>query len=172
MPSILGNLRTGSKERKELVAAELRAQGAQIRGHVERIHDPIARAYLIAFYLPRPMEERLEGGGRAFIDRFGQERNEVEQQLAVWLMVQQGTGAHRTRGYREIVAQYCLGNRLLDRIRRLSRQPMGIDRIAKLLKMRTSEATKRREECRLLLADLEKRAHALADEKLYTAGII
>jgi hypothetical protein len=172
MPSILGNLRMGSKARRELLAQELRAQGAQIRGYVETIDDPVCRAYLIAYYLPKPMEERIEGGGKAFIDRFAAERSVVEQQVAVWLCAQQGTGVHRIRGYREIVAQYCLGQRLIERIRRLTRMPMGQDRVAKLLKMRKEEAAQRWDDCRRTLADLDKRAHALADEKLFSAGLL
>lgn len=186
--SVLGDLQRQflSKGRRELALIELRAQAGIIRGMVEKLEDPIARAYLIAYYTPKPMEERPGGGrmvvsgGRAtfipanaeFVDRFRKERETAVHTLAVWLESLQGTGVHRVRGYQEIVAHYCLGQRLLDRVRRLTRKEMGIEQIAKLMKMRKEDAIARREQCIKLLLDLEKRAHALIDAELSTAGLI
>jgi hypothetical protein len=172
MPSILGDLRGPTKVKRELAILELRAQGAQIRAYIDAFEDPITKAYLIAFYLPHPMEERMQGGGIEFVDRFGSERDGPEQALAMWLLAQQGTGVHRIRGYREIVAQHCLGDRMIGRIRLLTGRSMGIDRIQGLLKMDRNKVGQRREECIRLLLDLAVRAHYQADNRLYEAGLI
>lgn len=172
MPSVLGDLRGPTKAKRDLAILELRAQGAQIRGMVENLEDPIARAYLVAFYMPKPMEERQQGGGIAFIDRFRAQREPSVQVLAQWLLAQQGTGPHRIRGYIEIVSQYCLGDRMIDRMRQVSNLSFGIDRVAKALKMRTSDAGAKREDCIRMLRDLDTRAHSIADAVLYEAGLV
>lgn len=172
IPSIMGDLRGPTKAKRELAILELRAQGAQIRMMIEALENPIAAAYLVAYYLPKPVERKLAGGGRDFIDQFSREREQPIQRLAVWLEAQQGTGVHRIRGYREIVAQYCLGDRMIDRMRALTGRSFGIDRIAKALKMRTSDAAARRDGCIGMLKDLDNAAHASADDRLYDAGLI
>jgi hypothetical protein len=159
VPSILGHLRSVSRARPELTRLELRAQAAQIRRVVETIDDPIAAAYLKAIYLPKPMKERQMGGGVAFVDYFGAERKEAVHTLARWLLAQQGTGVHRIRGYIEIVSEYCLGG-----------STMRI--IARYLKIDNNRAKQVRDDCRTALKDLDKRAHAFADDRLARAGLI
>lgn len=159
VPSILGNLRSGSRQRPELTRLELRAQAAQIRGIVEAVDHPVARAYLIAIYLPKPMKERKAGGGIEFVDYFAQERRQAVHQVAWWLMGQQGTGVHRIRGYIEIVSEYCLGGSTMRAV-------------ARLLKIDNNRAKAVRDNCRAALRDLDKLAHALADDRLARAGII
>lgn len=172
MASVLGNLREGTRARRDLMALELRAQGAQIRGMVETLDDPVSKCYLIAYYLPHPMEERQPGGGIEFVDRFAAQREAAESAVAWWLLKSQGTGIHRIRGYREIVAQYFLGDKMIERIRRLGGRDMGLDRIRALMKMDRNKVAAKREECVKQLKDLDKRAHQLAENRLIEARLI
>ena len=160
VPSVLGDLRTGSKPKRDLERLELRAQAAAIRGMVEKLSNPAAVAYLVALYLPKPQVLK-QAGGKApeYIDAFLEERKRHIYALAWWLLGQQGTGQHRIRGYQEIVSQYMLGGKSLDRVRAL-------------LKMDMNKVSEKRKECEELLKDLDKLAHALIDERLVTSRII
>lgn len=171
-PSVLGDLRTASKPKRELMLMELRAQGAQIRGWIETLADPLAKSYLIAYYLPKPMEERQPGGGIEFVDRFSEVRNQHEQAVAWWLLGAQMTGQHRIRGYREICAQYFLGDKMLERMHRLSGVDFTHERLRKLMKMDSNKVAEKRRSCIEMLKDEDRRAHAIADDRLVTAGLI
>lgn len=170
--SVLGDLNVGSKPKREFAVLELRAQGAQIRGWVESLADPLAKAYLIAYYLPKPMEERQPGGGIEFVDRFSQIRDENERAVAWWLLQHQMSGVHRIKGYREICAQYFLGDKMLDRMHRLSGVDFTHERLRKALKMDSNKVAEKRKLCIEMLKDEDRRAHAIADDRLVTAGLI
>jgi hypothetical protein len=171
--SAIGHLREGSRAKKDLERNELRAQAAVIRGIVEKLDNPGAVAYLIAYYLPKPELERQAGAQEpVFVDRFGEERKRHVHALAWWLLGQQGSGQHRIRGYQEIVSQYMglmvtttagagprLGGKSLDRIRAL-------------LKMDMNQVGEKRHRCEDALKDLHTRAHTILDARLVELGII
>lgn len=165
-PSLLGGLRTGSKPERELERLELRGQAALIRGHVERLVEGPARAYLIAFYLPKPTLERPEavrkskGVRRMLVDHFPRERAEAIKVLGMWMVAQRGTGVHKVRAFQEVAAQYFF------------RQGESLDRIRDFLGVRRGDVPAFRNECYTLLRDLDVRAHALADNALFEAGIL
>jgi hypothetical protein len=175
VPCVLGNLRTGSRPRAELNRLDLRAQAAQIRGIVESIavENPVAAAYLAAFYLPKPLKERQAGGGITFVDYFGAERKKAIEAVAKWLMVQgEGSRVYHIRGYIHIVSDYCLGPKIMRVIRRYGEGYGSIDTLARLLKIDNNAVGEVRATCREALADLDRLAHYLADDRLARAGLI
>ena len=101
--------RGGSRPRGELTPLELRGQAALIRQMVEQLADPLARSYLVAYFLPKPIVQRVPGGGTECVDLFADMRERPIHDVAWWLMGTAGTGQRRIRGYQELVAQHCLG---------------------------------------------------------------
>lgn len=147
-----------------LNAGEMRAQAAQIRGHVESLDNPVARAYLIALYLPKPGLERQPGKKIECVDYFAEDRHKNIVLVANWLIAQQGTGVHHTRHFVDIVAEWTLGGMTILHLKRFPSVRRLVAAMAKI----TGE---KRDQCRVQLAELDVRAHALIDDRLYSTGL-
>lgn len=159
VPSIFGFMLSPQPAKSDLTKLEIRAQAALIRAEVDRLDDPVSRCFLIAFYLPKPSEERQAGGGLVLIDRWGEERRLGVHGVAWWLMGQAGTGTHRIRGYRELVTQFCLGRPSSRRLR-------------EMFKLDANVVRDKRDDCHRKLEELRVRALAQFDARLVDRGII
>jgi hypothetical protein len=155
----IAQMRTKSRPRGELTPLELRGQAALIRKVVEELGDPLARSYLVAYYLPKPVVRRVPGGGTECVDLYADLRERPIHDVAWWLMGQSGTGMKRFRGYQEIVAQHCLGIR-------------NIQRLERLLKTRYETAIKQNGECQKVLLDLRGRATTMMQGRLEELGYV
>lgn len=159
VPSVFGSMLSPSRAKSDMTKLDLRAQAALIRAEVDRLGDPTSRCFLVAYYLPKPIEERQAGGGLLLVDRWGPERHEAVHAVSWWLMGQSGTGVHRIRGYREVVTQYCLERHSVRRLR-------------EMFKLDANKIGAKRDDCHKKLDDLRVRAVAQMDARLVERGIV
>lgn len=152
--------RSSAGPRYDLSRLEQAAQAAVIRMEVDRMENPQAKSLLWALYIPRPQLERQAGGGpRQMVDRFPDIRQFHIYNVAWWLMGTEGTGLHRIRGYRELVAQFTTSEESIDRLRAL-------------LQTSPARATDTRKRCYEKLDGLHKLALLLLEDRLVTAGLV
>lgn len=144
---------------RELSKLELRAQAALLRAQAASLADPVAKCWIVAYYLPKPVEEAQPGGRFERVDHWADDRRTAVQGVAYWLMGQAGTGAHRYRGYIEIVSQYTLGRPSSRRLR-------------EMFKMDANRVREKRDDCRVKLEELHKRSVFLYDARLVELGVL
>jgi hypothetical protein len=126
---------------------------------VATLTDPIAVSYLIARHLPPAGLERQPGGGIEYVDRFSEERRKHIHALAWWLLRRENAEDVRIAGYQEIVSQYMLGGKSIDRIRAL-------------LKMDMNKVSGKRKACENRLKDLDQHSHLLVENSLIATRIL
>jgi hypothetical protein len=160
VPSVFGSMLARSPAApRDLTKLELRAQAAVLRELVLSLSDPVNRSWIVAYYLPKPVEERQPGGRMAKVDYWAAERQTAVHAVAWWLMGQAGTGMHRIRGYQEVVSQYVL-NRPSSR------------RLREMFKVDANTVRERRDDCRRKLEELHKRAVYQYDARLIERGVL
>jgi hypothetical protein len=160
VPSVFGSmLARGPMNNRELSRLDLRAQAAVLRQEVQALSDPVVKAWLVAYYLPKPVPERQPGGRYVQVDPWTTDRQNAVHAVAWWLMAQQGTGSHRIRGYQEMVAQYVL-NRPSSR------------RLREMFKVDANTVKERRDHCRKQMEDLHKRSVFTYDARLVLKGVL
>jgi hypothetical protein len=158
LPTFLGSVHQSGK-RIGLSRADLHAQASIIRDIGLGTDNPLHRSYLTVYFLGPPSWERLPGGGVGWVDRFHDERSACVHDVAWWLMGTAGTGAHRIRGYQEIVMQYCLGKPNNKRLR-------------DVMRVRNASLAALRERAYSKLDELHENAMARATGRLSDAGLI
>lgn len=118
--NVLGEMRSGTRNRSEMDAQEWRAQAALIRMEVEGIANRAGGCVIIACVLPRPGRERLAGGRMGMVDRMRPYREAAVREIAQWLVGHPG-GGQGLPGLTELVRQYALGRGSVRRIARAMR---------------------------------------------------
>jgi hypothetical protein len=120
MPNVLGDMRSPTRRRgADMTMLDYRAQGALIRMTAERIRNPIAAAHLAAYYLPRPIRERVQGGGMDLVDRFIEDRIRAVFVVGRWMMT--SASSTNLRGFMEVERQYCMRSKSEYRLARAMR---------------------------------------------------
>jgi hypothetical protein len=75
VPSVFGSmLARGPMNNRELSRLDLRAQAAVLRQEVQALSDPVVKAWLVAYYLPKPVPERQPGGRYVQVDPWTTDR--------------------------------------------------------------------------------------------------
>lgn len=118
--NILGEMRSGTKNRSEMDSIEFRGQAALIRREVEQLTNTAAACHIIACSLPRPGRERLAGGRLGIVDRMKPYREAAVREVALWLVGHPLVGGS-VSGLVETVRQYALGRGSVRRIARAMR---------------------------------------------------
>lgn len=159
LPTALGSVHISGRG-VGLSRSDLHAQATIIRDAGLGTGNPLHRSYLTSYFLPPPSYERMAGGGLGWVDRFCGERLAAVHEVAWWLMGTAGTGAHRIRGYQELVLQYTLGKPNNTRLR----EAMRVRRGKGVAAMREAAYGK--------LDDLHEHALAGAGERLQRTGLL
>lgn len=144
----------------DMTAEELGWQAGLIREEVTKLDEPECVSILMAYYLPRPVKERIAGGGIDYTDKYYNDRKPAIRALGYWLMKQQtGGGQVFQAGYEEAATQYCI-------------HIYNNDRLCNRLKVRRDRADEQREIIFEKLADLRQRALMQIGARLTNMGLI
>lgn len=158
MSGVLADMVSGTRLRgADMTPLDYRAQGAIIRMTAENLSNSIAAAHLVAYYLPRPIRERVAGGKIELVDRFLDDRVTAVYTVARWLMAE--SGSHNIRGYMELERQYCARQR-------------SEYRLARLMRMRFDASKAKRAELDVKLDGLREDGLRAVQRKLEAKGLV
>jgi hypothetical protein len=160
MPNVLGDMVSGTRKRGgDMTMLDYRAQGAVIRLVSESLPDRVAAAHLVAYYLPKPVKERVAGGTIDWVDRFAAARGVAVITVAQWLLGQAGTGTHHLRGFVEAERQYCARTK-------------SAYRLSRAMHIRYDAVKARREELDATLDQLRDDGLRMVQARLEAKGLI
>ncbi|HQR22952.1 MAG TPA: hypothetical protein PKV98_18950 [Burkholderiaceae bacterium] len=160
MPSVLGDMVSGTRKRgSDMTMLDYRAQGAVIRLVAESLPDLVMAAHLTAYYLPKPVKERVPGGRLDWVDRFIEQRQAAVYTVAQWLLGQAGTGTHHVRGFMEAERQYCARTR-------------SAYKLARAMRIRYDAVKERREELDAKLDELREDGLRVVQARLEQKGLL